>query len=60
MPSENQGEKDKGFFSSTMSHLKGYLKLKPTSEVCLEYQEALLLDGKHANFIEVSFFNSYS
>ena len=36
-----------------MTHLKGYFKLKPTSKVCLEFQEALLIDGKHANFIEV-------
>lgn len=49
-------EKNANIFSKTMTHLKGYFKLKPTSKVCLEFQEALLIDGKHANFIETIIF----
>ena len=48
-------EKNTNIFSSTLSQINGYFKLKPTSQVCLEYQEALLLDSKHANFVEVIF-----
>ncbi len=50
-------EKTANIFSSTLSHIKGYFKLKPTSQICLEFQEALLLDSKQANFIEVSLFH---
>lgn len=52
MQLSKEEENNQDIFSSTMSQLKGYFKLKPTSQVCLEYQEALLLDGKYANFME--------
>lgn len=44
--------KNTNIFVSTMSHITGYFKVKPSSQVCLEFQEALLLDAKQANFIE--------
>ncbi len=55
MPTENK-EKSTNIFSSTLSQIKSYFKHKPTSQVCLEFQEALLLDSKQANFVEVVYF----
>lgn len=53
---KSKDNENSDLLSSTISHLKSYFKLKPTSQVCLEYQEALLLDSKHANFIETIIF----
>ncbi len=52
-------EQNTNILSSAMSHFKSYFKYKPTSQICLEFQEALLIDTKHANFIEV-FLKIYS
>ncbi len=54
MPIEN--DKTANIFSSVFSHIKDYFKLKPTSKVCLEFQEALLLDSNQANFFKVILF----
>ena len=50
-------EQNNNIFRSILSQINGYFKLKPTSQICLEYQEALLIDSKHGNFVEVIFEN---
>lgn len=55
-PNKENDQKNKNIFSNAMSHFKNYFRVKPTSQVCLEFQEALLLDNKHANFIETIIF----
>ena len=52
-------EQNNNIFRSILSQINGYFKLKPTSQICLEYQEALLIDSKHGNFVEVIFENLY-
>ena len=48
----NQEKTEKSFLSETLNHVKSYFKDKPTSQKCLDYHEALLVDVKQANFIE--------
>jgi hypothetical protein len=49
----DRDEKTANILSSTLSLIKDFYKIKPTSQVCLEFQEALLLDVNQANFFEV-------
>ena len=53
MYKSEENSKTTNIFSSSMSHLKSYFKHKPTSQVCLDFQQALLIDANHANFMEV-------
>lgn len=50
---ENSG---KWFFSETFSHIKSYFKTKPTSQRCLEYHEAMLIDASQINLLETIIF----
>ena len=41
-------------FSETFDRVKSLFKHSPTSQKCLDYHEALLVDSRQVNFIEVS------
>ena len=51
---------DNGYLNNAFSYVQSYFKHKPTSQKCLDYHEALLIDAKQANFIEVFIFITFN
>lgn len=50
----NQTNGEKGFLKGALDYVKSYFKDKPTSQRCLDYHMALLVDAKQeASLIEV-------
>ena len=45
---KQSNKRRKGFFKGVLDHVKSYFKDKATSQRCLDYHEALLVDSKQS------------